>query len=329
MARVSGTVTVSPPSFKGKHMQTFEPGRCRGMLVTFALLLGTGGGCGPAELQAESAEPRVQVQDLGSDNSLSANGLSFNGLSFNGLSFNGLSFNGLSTQAFGSWFQSNPSLADEVMRYVVRCAVPTGQTRKYTHLPSGRTYTWTGSLGLAPQWAGGSAAPVLEQQLVSACLAAHVNPYNANVPISILGSHAQGQSIPYSHNELNAFPKQESCFFGNLFSGQGIYAGSRGTLLTQEQSSTRACAVVDSSGSLRRQCLPLVYVGECANHCTLDASGLYYARCTYGGVEYRSLVTRLREQDIHRCGDGTCQVTESCGNTSWYNSCQADCGTCR
>ncbi len=223
------------------------------------------------------------------------------------------------------WFQSNPALASEVMRYVVRCAVPAGQTRTYTQQPSGRTFTWTGALGLAPVWAGGSAAPVLEQQLVSACLAAHVNPYNANIPISILGRHAHGQAISYSSDELNGFPKQESCFFGNLFTGQGLYAGSRGTLLTPGQSSARACAVVDSSGSQRMMCLPLVYVGDCSRHCTLDSSGLYYARCTYGSVEYRPLVTRLREQDIYRCEDGACQVTESCGNAAWYNSCKADC----
>ncbi|WP_164012848.1 hypothetical protein [Pyxidicoccus trucidator] len=318
-------------------MQTVELGRRRGMgirvgswlQVSCVLLLGMGGGCGPAELPVEPVAPRVQVQEVMVDNNLSTNGLSFNGLSFNGLSFNGLSFNGLSTQAFQSWFQSDPALADEVMRYLVRCGVPDGQTRTYTHPQSGRVYTWTGRLGLATVWAGGAPAPVLEQQLVSACLAAHVNPYRVSVPISLLGRHAQGQAIPYTNDELNAHPKQESCFFGNLFTGQGIYAGSRGTLLTQYQSSARACAVVDNSGSQRRMCLPLVYVGDCSRHCTLDATGLFYARCTYGAVEYRPLVTRLRERDIHRCGDGTCQVTESCGNANWYNSCLPDCGRCQ
>ncbi|MFP2908291.1 hypothetical protein ACLESD_25215 [Pyxidicoccus sp. 3LFB2] len=318
-------------------MQTVKLGRRRGMGIrarswlraSFALVLGLGGGCGPAELPVEAVAPRAQAQEAVDDNNLSTNGLSFNGLSFNGLSFNGLSFNGLSTQAFQSWFHTNPALADEVMRYLVRCGVPEGQTRTYTHPQSGAVYTWQGRLGLAPVWASGAAAPVLEQQLVSACLAAHVNPYGVNVPISLLGRHAQGQPIPYTSSEVNAFPKQESCFFGNLFTGQGLYAGSRGTLLTQYQSSSRACAVVDNSGSQRVQCLPLVYVGECANHCTLDPMGLFYAKCTYGSVEYRPLVTRLREQDIHRCGDGVCQVTESCGNANWYNSCFADCGRCK
>jgi hypothetical protein len=298
----------------------------RGLLL---LLWGVGAGCGPAELPAEPPVLSEQVQELESDNNLSTNGLSFNGLSFNGLSFNGLSFNGLSTEDFQTWFQSNPPLADEVMRYVVRCAVPDGQTRTYTHPSTGETYSWPGKLGLAPAWAGGAAPPVLEQQLVSACLAAHVNPYGVNVPISILGRSAQGQPIPYTNDELNTFPKQESCFFGNLFTGQGIHAGSRGTLLTQRHSSARACAVVDSSGSQRKQCLPLVFVGDCSAHCELDVGGLFYRQCTHGGVVYRPLVTRLRDRDIYRCGDGICQVTESCGISNWYNSCLADCGYCR
>jgi hypothetical protein len=290
--------------------------------------------CGPVEPEAEPSPLSAQPQELQVDNGLSFNGLSFNGLSFNGLSFNGLSFNGLSfngltSEAFRTWFQSNPARATEVMRYIVRCAVPAGQTRTYTHSLTGVTYSWTGALGLAPVWANGSPAPVLEQQLVSACLAAHANPYGVNLPISVLGRKADGQLIPYTVDELNTFPKQESCFFGNLFTGQGLYGGSMGTLLSQTQSSARACAVVDSSGSQRMTCASLAYVGDCARHCTMDASGLFHSRCVYAGVEYRPLFTRLRDQDIYWCGDGTCQVTESCGTASWYNSCRADCGLCR
>lgn len=301
----------------------------RRSLAFVLLLMGVAGGCGPVEFPTEPAAPDIHAQELLSSNSLSINGLSFNGLSFNGLSFNGLSFNGFSTQAFKNWFQSNSVMADEVMRYVVRCAVPAGQTRVYTHAQTGKTYTWAGSLGLAPRWAGGSAPPELEQQLVSACLAAHVNPYGVNVVISLLGRHAQGQVIPYTTDELNSHPKQESCFFGNLFTGQGIYVGSQGTLLGDVQSSARSCGVVDSSGRPRKSCPPLVYVGHCATLCTMGSVGVFYEDCQYGGVRFRALTTRLRDADIYWCGDGKCQVTESCGTTSGYSNCQADCGYCR
>ena len=313
-------------------MRTVEWGRRRGpglrvewaLLTSCVLLLGAEVGCGPADTPVEPPEPRAQAQEA-----VSGNGLSFNSLSSNGLSFNGLSFNGLSSPSFKGWFQSNPERASEVMHYVVRCAVPAGQTRTYTHPQSGQTYTWEGGLGLAPLWAAGWAAPIVEQQLVSACLAAHVNPYSVHIPISVLGRNAHGQPIAYTNDELNAFPKHESCFFGNLFTGRGVYAGSEGTLLTQSQSSARACAVVDGSRSMRVNCTPLAYVGDCANHCTLDASGLFFSRCVYAGIEYRPLTTRVRDRDIYRCGDGVCQVTESCGVADWYNSCRADCGVCK
>jgi len=60
----------------------------------------------------------------------------------------------------------------------------------------------------------------------------------------------------------------------------------------------------------------------------LDASWLYYTSCTYQGRTWRPLTTRLREQDIYTCGDGTCQPTESCGTSNRYDSCKKDCGTC-
>lgn len=287
-------------------------------------------GCGPTEALPEPAAPPglgSTAQALRTDNGLTVNGLSFNGLSFNGLSFNGLSFNGLSTSAFASWFQQDPELANMVMRYLVHCAVPAGEVRTYA--AGGQTYTWTGGLGLAPAWAGGATATLTEQQVVSACLAAHANKYRQHVPISVLGRRADGKVIPVTDEERKQFDWKESCFFGNLFTGQGVHAGNRGTLLTQSQSSARACAVVDNSGSQRKQCPPLVFVGDCSRFCTLDASGLFYAECRHGADVYRPLVTRLREQDIYRCGDGTCQVTESCGNANWYNSCFADCGLCK
>ena len=76
-------------------------------------------------LHQEPLEARTQ--EVLSLNGLSLNGMSVNGLSINGLSINGLSVNGLSTGDFSTWFSRDPSLSNEVMTYVVRCAVPAGQ----------------------------------------------------------------------------------------------------------------------------------------------------------------------------------------------------------
>ncbi|WP_164002701.1 hypothetical protein [Pyxidicoccus caerfyrddinensis] len=332
-------------------MQKWRAGGCLTVLVLIT-------GCGPTEATVASAPPELTgstAQALRSDNGLSVNGLSFNGLSFNGLSFNGLSFNGLSSSAFTSWFRQDPALASTVMRYLVRCAVPEGQVRSYA--ADGQTYSWPGGLGLAPAWAAGAAATLREQQVVSACLAAHANKYNQHVPISVLGLRADGTAIPVSEEEAKQYKWKESCFFGNLFTGEGVHVGRDKDRLRSRESSSRACSVAASRGDKedavaealdagdtstdtsgddsaedlelnRRRCTPLVYVGRCALHCELDESKSFYTSCTWNGVKYPALTTRLDRRSLYKCGDGICQPTESCGERNDYLTCKDDCGTC-
>ncbi|MBZ4418380.1 hypothetical protein [Myxococcus sp. RHSTA-1-4] len=325
--------------------------------LCLAVLLLLGAGCAPAEESPELPPPGLSprtsatAQALESDNGLSVNGLSFNGLSFNGLSFNGLSFNGLSTSAFASWFDQEPALADMVMRYLIHCAVPAGEMRTYTEPRTGQQYTWTGGLGLAPDWAGGAPATVREQQVVSACLAAHANKYGKHVPISVLGRRADGRAISTTEDELKQYKWRESCFFGNLFSGEGLFVGRDKGRLRSRESSSRACSVMASRGDdedeeadglddssavgsaeelelNRRRCAPLVYIGRCALHCVMDESKLFYTSCTYNGVTYQPLTTRLDKRTFYKCGDGICQPTEACGERNDHLSCKDDCGTC-
>ena len=296
-------------------------------MLTLATTLGLAG-CEP--MTSEVPPPtHARPQPLESVNGLSFNGLSFNGLSFNGLSFNGLSFNGLSSAAFNTWFQTNPSLADMVMRHVVRCAAPSGNTRTYTSPASGVQYTWEGGLGLAPGWAAGAAATLAEQQVVSACLAAHGNRLGEVMVISVLGRDATGAVIPYTAEELATYERRESCFFGNLFVEEGVHVGADVAPLGPTESTSRACAGLLHDGTeAQAPCAPMVYVGACASHCTLDASGLFYASCTLDGVTYQPITTRLSPADVNQCGDGVCQATEQCGTSNRYDSCAQDCGPC-
>lgn len=329
---------------------------CWRTLWTTSLLLAAG--CGQVREQEQpvpSPELHVTRADaLSGANGLSLNGLSLNGLSLNGLSLNGLSLNGLSSGDFKSWFQRDPNLADTVMRYVVHCAVPSGEARSYTDAGTGRSYTWTGGLGLAPAWAGGAPATEREQQVISACLAAHTNKQGEHVPISVQGLGATGARIPFTPEEMKDFKWKESCFFGNLFRGEGVYIGRDKGRLKANESTSRACSV--SAGRLdtpeedeslddadvsadeetaedlertRRRCTPLTYVGRCKNHCVLDGTKTFYESCTYNGVTYQPLTTRLRKDAIHKCGDGICQRGESCGSGKEFDNCAADCGTCR
>jgi hypothetical protein len=304
------------------------------LAVTLPLVLLTAGSiaCGPMEPSSESSEASEwtpQSQGLMSDNGLSANGLSANGLSANGLSANGLSANGLSANglsgtAFTSWFGQNPDQHATMMRYLVRCAVPAGQVRTYTNPQTQVHYTWPGGLGLAPGWASGQPANLAEQQLVTACLAAHVNKYGVSVSISVLGQTATGQYIPYTHEELRRYSRREACFFGNLFNGEGVFFGVDGSRLHSDESSVRACALTSGPNA----CPPLIYAGRCDQLCQRVFPGGFYESCSANGVTYKPLTTRIAKRDIYKCGDGVCQFTESCGRGTRANSCERDCGRC-
>jgi hypothetical protein len=261
-------------------------------------------------------------------NGLSVNGLSVNGLSVNGLSVNGLSVNGLASEDFQSWFQSNPTQNSTLMSYVVRCAAPAGQTLTYTDDATDETYSWSGGLGLAPDWAGGEPATLVEQQLVSACLAAHANKFGVHVSISVLGLDGTDQAISSTSAELTTYAQKEACIFGNLFNNEGVYVGNDGGQLSASQSSARVCTLANVPGTSYTDCTPLERVSPCSTLCTLDASQTYYTSCTYQGVTYRPLTTRLRAQDISVCGDGICQFTESCGTSNQADNCLLDCGAC-
>jgi hypothetical protein len=164
-------------------------------------------GCGDIAEESDIAQGAA----LASTNGLSmlngltmTNGLgSNNGLSMlNGLnSINGLqSSNGLMTTSGGR----------QTVKYLVRCALPSGRNLVKQD-QFGVSHTFAGGLGLAPTWETGSCDSTCQQWL-SACMLAHVNTAGINVPLYMVGQHANigwGQSA--------AYPNQEGTFFGNIF----------------------------------------------------------------------------------------------------------------
>ncbi len=299
-----------------------------------ALLLVGAAGCGPAgtglqEVMVEGEAPLRQVaysvQQAGSDNGISLNGISLNGISLNGISLNGISLNGLSTTTFQTWFNQDAARHDELMKYIVKCAVASGQSRTFTNPATHTTHVWPGLLGLAPSWAGGSAATVAERQVVTACLLAHVNEFNEHVPISVLGLDGAGTALSFTSQELLDYPEQEACFFGDVFGGSEVYVGSDGLTLTAAESTLRVCSFSDGLGN--SQCAQLAHVGSCSDYCTKDATNTYYTSCTYRDTTYRPITTRMRAQEIYACGDGVCQGTERAGTGTTADSCFADCGS--
>ncbi|MBM7111967.1 hypothetical protein [Archangium primigenium] len=288
-------------------------------------------GCG-VDPSLESSLDEVMTPALQRQAQQEDNGLSLNGLSLNGLSLNGLSLNGLGSVAFADWFNGNVTGHDALMSYMVRCAAPAGQTHVFRNPDTGRVHTWVGSLGLAPNWASGKSATEPEEQVISACLLAHVNNYGLHVPISVLGVNASGDSIDFSSEELQAYPQQESCFFGNIFSSQHspnpvLLAGNDRGSLDPTQSTLRPCGLLGNDARVSHPaCLEIKRVGQCEKYCTLAPGGSYYTSCTYNGRTYLPITTRIRPADVKYCGDGKCDPGERPGPDFTADSCSLDCG---
>ena len=305
----------------------------RSVRILFAWAAIISAGCGEnTELftddlaQEESSQNGLSLNGL-SWNGLSWNGLSWNGLSWNGLSWNGLSWNGLAADSFRAWFlgqTAGPASSDLVMRYIVKCAAPAGAVLSATI--GDVTYSWAGELGLAPQWTAGNPIPVLEQQLITACLAAHVNKFGLRVGISVLGYKSDGSPIPVAVKELETFKVKEGCFFGNLFSGEGIFVGNDSTW-GPDRSSVRACAITEKQG-VNNSCPPLAFAGVCSELCAKGAISNYYSSCRINNRAYASLNTRIADTQIYHCGDHICQTSESCGTGNTADNCK-DCGPCQ
>ena len=301
-----------------------------------ALVLAAMTGCGPQEeeppMPAEALERGEQ--SLAGSNGLALNGLVINGLVINGLVINGLTINGLGTAGLSSpdfvrWFNQDPALGNMVMKYVVYCAMNRGRQRSFVNPSTGITYTWDGWLGLAHLWSEGEPATRVEQQLMSACLAAHVNTYGMHVQLSLLGETASGRPLPATRGELAEYSTREACFFGNLFTGEGLYAANDRNSLPPERSTPRRCGLSRTLIGTDSECSPITRVGSCEQlSCTQDRESNYYRSCSYNGIEYKVLTTRLHPSDVYTCGDGVCQVSERCGTGQTADNCGLDCGPC-
>jgi hypothetical protein len=149
------------------------------------------------------------VNGLLSTNGLtSTNGLmSINGLSsINGLiSVNGLSStNGLMTTSGGR----------STVAYLVKCALGAGDSLVKQD-QYGASFTFQGGMGLCPAWkSGGVHGTTFRtcQNLVSACMMAHVNTAGVHIPIWM---DSEAPQIGWGVDATN-YPAQEGTFFGNI-----------------------------------------------------------------------------------------------------------------
>jgi hypothetical protein len=154
-------------------------------------------------------------------NGFAMNGFAMNGLSLNGFAMNGFAMNGLSMPANG--LSSTTGLMTTsggrmIVQYMIKCAYPAGQS--YVNKDQyGNSYTFPGSIGIAPELATGP-CDLDCQEKISACMLAHVNNSGQHISIWMVGPDP---AIGWATSPL--YPYQEGAYFGNLFasSWQGYY----------------------------------------------------------------------------------------------------------
>jgi hypothetical protein len=286
----------------------------------------------PALADALAATGPAVSLSIGSNginqNGINQNGINQNGINQNGITLSGLTTTGLSTTAFTTWFNANPVLAEVFMRYTYRCAAPAGTTVTWKNSKTRVTYSWAGSLGLAAGWTAGKPATLAEQQVVTACLGALANKYGVSITLAVEGRTATGTQLAIGPGELTTFSYREGCFFGNLFNGTGLFVGLDHTAFDSKVSSARACALDRQVLGPSLECPAFYFAGSCPKICTPDQTNTFYETCTFNGVAYKPITTRLKPTDVYSCGDGTCQFTESCGSGADWSNCKPDCGEC-
>ena len=153
-------------------------------------------------------------------NGLTLNGFRMNGLSLNGFRMNGLSMSGLS---YPDGLSSTTGLMTtsggrEVVQYMIKCAYPDGQ-KLVKQDQYGTSYTFYGSIGIAPELAAGP-CDLDCQEKISACMLAHVNNSGQHIAIWMVGPDP---GVGWGGSDK--YPYQEGAYFGNIFTDpwQGYY----------------------------------------------------------------------------------------------------------
>jgi hypothetical protein len=172
---------------------------------------------GEEAMEEASEETGVYEAALSSSNRLSMNRLKAGSLEVVKLSTAPLSADGLTlapTSLLGS------KAGRDVLTYLVRCALPAGQN--VSGAAGGKVYSFSGLVGVAPTWLTQSLS-LSGRRWMTACLLAHVNAYDEEVPISLRGNHP---ALSTTVAESAQFTLEEMSFYGDLFADgtQGMFA---------------------------------------------------------------------------------------------------------
>ena len=150
-------------------------------------------------------------------------------------------------------------------KYTARCALRDDQELA---VPGSTGPKFRGSLGVAPEWYGGTCDRDCQQK-VSACLIALTNRTGKHVAVSLLsGADSMGKRLLPSDEDL-PFPHQEGAFFGNVFSSEAFACRGRGARKGTQVK--RFCALEPTTCS---GIANFVDAGACQDACTMRCAKL-------------------------------------------------------
>jgi hypothetical protein len=249
-----------------------------------------------------------------------------------------------------------------LFKYIYECAAPPGQLLRLRI--DGVDRTFSGVIGLAPEWTEGACGPECEQW-ISACVIARINGLGMSVPLSLRGEHP---ALETTESERNEFRFEELAAFGNIFDYDEATGFPRvlGVCKLPGVAQELAYNHVEPSHWLERRicgeegrCGPLQVYGECKNPMVYAASmGMAQqiacefkqdrlvdechpqvatvpgqASLTNDGLDayfatpsYRAINVVLQDRV---CGDTWCDPRESFCEARFQAACNADCpGAC-
>jgi hypothetical protein len=189
-----------------------------------------------------------------------------------------LGLNALTASSITATAQSAGGRA--LLSYIIDCALIS--TQSITVTVGGTNYTFTGTMGLAPNWVNKSLNQS-DQQLVSSCVLSRANYYGTAVSISDRGAST---NLTVTGSELTAYDLEEGAFYGNILNGttgvahacigkDAIIRPTEGDLVN------RKCA--EQNGTTGLTYCGFTFDGACSTVCTTTVTGSgHYDNCAGG-----------------------------------------------
>jgi hypothetical protein len=180
-------------------------------------------------------------------------------------------------------------LDPQVIKYAVHCALPQGRSFSFTS-EEGETSSYSGGVGLAPEWVEG-ACDVACQEKLSSCLAAHLNRTGKHVNLTLVSAAPSLEKTIGADNDDLTYPSQEGAFFGNFWQGE-VFA-CQGRDVTAAAQVKRFCAADPQSCDTE-----LKDAGSCVQACDFSCGPGTSGRKVCSAVSCRDPQGRVWQNPI-------------------------------